>query len=106
MINLDTQQTELRANIKKLEDALDKLAYEKYPHLSEGEVKSILIDHKWLPVIEMTVKTEMERTSQQLTGRIKELIERYSTPLPKIDEEIKSLEDKVNTHLLKMGFVW
>jgi type I restriction enzyme M protein len=105
-ITLDTQQSELKANIKKLEEALDKLAYEKYPHLTEGEVKSILIDHKWLPVIETTVKTEMERTSQQLTGRIKELIERYSTPLPKLDEEIKSLEDKVNAHLQKMGFVW
>lgn len=105
-INLDTQQSELRTKIKKLDEALDKLAYEKYPQLTEDEVKSVLIDHKWLPVIEMTVKTEMERTSQQLTGRIKELIERYDMPLPKLDEEIKSLEDKVNTHLQKMGFVW
>jgi len=105
-ITLDTQQSELRANIKKLEEALDKLAYEKYPQLKEGEVKSILIDRKWLPVIETTVKTEMNRISQQLTGRVKELIERYNTKLPQIDEEIKSLEDKVKAHLTKMGFVW
>jgi type I restriction enzyme M protein len=105
-ITLDTQQSELRANIKKLDEALDKQAYEKYPHLTEGEVKSILIDHKWMQVIETTVKSEMERISQQLTGRIKELIERYDTTLPKLDVELKSLEEKVNTHLKKMGFVW
>jgi type I restriction enzyme M protein len=98
--------TELKADIKKQEEALDKKAYEKYPLLTETEVQSILIEHKWLPAIEVTVKTEMDRISQQLTGRVKELFERYDTPLPILDKEVKSLEDKVNVHLKKMGFVW
>lgn len=105
-IALDAKQAELKAEIKKQEEALDKKAYEKYPQLTEAEVQSILIDHKWLPAIEITVKTEMDRISQQLTGRIKELIERYDTPLPLLDKEVKSLEDQVNDHLKKMGFVW
>ena len=54
----------------------------------------------------VTVKTEMNRISQKLTGRVKELIERYDTPLPAIDKDVKELESKVNTHLQKMGFVW
>ena len=105
-IVLDAKQAELKANIKKQEEALDKKAYEKYPQLTETEVQSILIEHKWLPAIEVTVKTEMDRISQQLTGRVKELIERYDIPLPSLDKEVKSLEVKVNTHLKKMGFVW
>lgn len=105
-IELDAKQAELKASIKKQEEALDKKAYEKYPQLTETEVQSILIEHKWLPAIEITVKTEMDRISQQLTGRVKELIERYDTPLPLLNKEVKSLEDKVNTHLKKMGFVW
>jgi type I restriction enzyme M protein len=105
-IVLDAKQAELKANIKKQEEALDKKAYEKYPLLTETKVQSILIEHKWLPAIEVTVKTEMDRISQQLTGRVKELIERYDTPLPSLDKEVKSLEDKVNAHLKKMGFVW
>lgn len=103
---LDSQQAELKTTIKKLEEALDKIAYEKYPRLTESEVKSVLIDQKWLPAIEKSIKTEMDRINQQLTGRIKELIERYDTPLPKLDKEVKSLEEKVNAHLKKMGFVW
>ena len=47
-------------------------------------------------------QTEMER----ITQRIKELAERYETPLPKQTSEVKTLEEKVNTHLAKMGFVW
>lgn len=31
---------------------------------------------------------------------------RYETPLPLQLKEVKSLEEKVNAHLAKMGFVW
>lgn len=103
---LDAEQSELKADIKKREDALDKLAYNKYPTLTEADVKSIVIDDKWLPAIQSAVKTEMERVSQQLTGRIKELITRYETPMPKLNQEVRELEEKVNAHLQKMGFVW
>jgi type I restriction enzyme M protein len=54
--------------------------------------------------IERSVKTEMERISQRLTQRIKELAERYETPLPKQTSEVKLLEDKVTKHLEMMGF--
>jgi len=56
--------------------------------------------------IERSVKTEMERISQRLTQRIKELAERYETPLPKQKTEVAAFEEKVNAHLQKMGFVW
>ena len=100
------KQSALKAEIKKLDEELDALALAKYPELTEAEVKSMVLDDKWLPAIEITVKTEMDRISQKLTGRVKELIERYDTPLPKLDKEVKSLEEKVNTHLQKMGFSW
>ena len=54
--------------------------------------------------IERSVKTEMERISQRLTQRIKELAERYETPLPLQTNEVKLLEEKVNKHLEMMGF--
>jgi type I restriction enzyme M protein len=48
----------------------------------------------------------MERANQQLSSRIKELVERYETPLPVINKELSSLEEKVNAHLKIMGLVW
>jgi type I restriction enzyme M protein len=100
------KQSVLKSELKKLEEDLDILAFTKYPEVTEVEVKSIVIDDKWLPAIEVTVKTEMNRISQQLTGRIKELVDRYEMPLHAIDKQVKELEEKVNTHLSKMGFTW
>ena len=48
----------------------------------------------------------MERISQRLTQRIKKLAERYETPMPKQTIEVAALENKVNAHIKKMGFVW
>jgi type I restriction enzyme M protein len=47
----------------------------------------------------------MDRVSQQLTRRVKELAERYETPLPQAANRVMELEAKVNRHLEKMGFV-
>ena len=49
---------------------------------------------------------EFSAEAEGLTGRVKELAERYATPLPQIAEEVETLSDKVDTHLKKMGFVW
>lgn len=105
-LELDTQQGTLKAEVKKLDESLDKLAFEKYPKLTADEVRSIVINDKWLPAIEACVQVEMDRLSQQLTGRLKELIERYETPLPQIEGALAEAEEKVKSHLKKMGFVW
>ena len=52
------------------------------------------------------VQTEMQRISQCLTQRIKELAERYESTLPSLGKSVDELEKKVNAHLAKMGFVW
>lgn len=105
-LELDVKQTELKSSIKKAEEELDKLAYEKYTKLTINDIKYIVIDSKWFPAIEVTVKAEMNRISHQLAGRIKELVDRYEMPLPAIDKQVKELEEKVNAHLTKMGFTW
>jgi type I restriction enzyme M protein len=48
----------------------------------------------------------LDRVSQALTGRIKQLAERYGTPLPRLTEEVQALEARVDEHLKKMGAVW
>jgi type I restriction enzyme M protein len=78
----------------------------QYKALSVDEVKTLVVDDKWMATFEMDVKTEMERISQRLTGRIKELAERYAMPLPSLTAEVEVLEEKVHAHLKNMGFVW
>ena len=50
------------------------------------------------------VQSALDRVSQQLTGRIKQLADRYATPLPQLAQEVEALQAQVNEHLKKMGF--
>ena len=105
-IKLADDQTEANKKIKEAKAALDKQLLEKYAALTEDEIKQLIVEDKWIATIEHTVKNEMQRISQRLTQRIKELAERYETPLPAMLNEVKQLEEKVNAHLSKMGFAW
>jgi type I restriction enzyme M protein len=105
-LDLLTKQTDTNKKIKETQKELDEKLYAKYPTLTEDEVKSLVVDDKWMQQIEKVVKGEIEQISQRLTNRIKELAGRYEMPLPEIDREVIDLESKVNTHLEKMGFVW
>jgi type I restriction enzyme M protein len=57
-----------------------------------------------MQTIETAIKGEIDHISQRLTNRIKELAERYETPLPQLEAELVEVESKVNAHLTKMGF--
>ncbi|MBZ0242094.1 MAG: hypothetical protein K8F24_02655, partial [Bacteroidales bacterium] len=105
-LKLIDDQTALNKKIKEALAELDKKVIERYLTLTEEEIKKLVVDDKWMTVLERDVKTEMERISQRLTQRIKELAERYETTLPKQSEEVKKMEERVNGHLKKMGFVW
>ncbi len=65
-----------------------------------------MVDDKWLAALDAAIHGEMERISQQLTRRVKELAERYETPLPELNQRVTELEAKVNAHLERMGFAW
>ena len=105
-LKLNANITGLKKSIKEAEADLDAKAYAHYPTLSESEVKELVVDDKWLATLDASVHSEMDRVSQQLTQRVKELAERYETPLPQMSNRVAELEDKVNTHLERMGFSW
>ena len=97
---------EFYRQIKTKQVELDDKLYAKYPKLSVEEIKTLVVDDKWMQSIETAIKSEVDHISQHLTNRIKELAERYETSLPLMDKEVSELESKVNAHLQKMGFVW
>jgi len=105
-LKLLARQADINKKIKDADAELDKKVYARYPMLTEDEIKALVVDEKWMATIEKAIKTEMDRISQRLTQRVKELAERYETPLPAQTDEVKELESRVNAHLEKMGFVW
>jgi len=61
------------------------------------------VDDKWLQTLAAAVQGELDRVSQTLTGRIRQLAERYASPLPQLTSEVETLAAKVAEHLKKMG---
>jgi type I restriction enzyme M protein len=105
-IDLRDAESDLKKQIKEKEQEMDDKLYAKYPKLTEDEIKVLVINDKWLATLKNAVSGEIEQISQRLTNRIKELAERYDTPLPKTNQSVADLESTVNAHLEKMGFVW
>jgi type I restriction enzyme M protein len=103
---LNNEEAELKRRLKEAEAALDTKAYAHYPKLTEAEVKVLVVDDKWLAALEAAVHGEMDRVSQQLTQRVKELAERYEAPLPQLQCRVAELEAKVDGHLQRMGYSW
>ncbi|OAG66861.1 type I restriction endonuclease subunit M [Xanthomonas floridensis] len=103
---LSAREAALKKTVKTLEWELDEQAYEHYASLGEAEVKTLVVQDKWLAHLQAKVQQELERISQTLAQRIRELAERYDTPLPKLEDEVAALSAKVEAHLKKMGAVW
>jgi type I restriction enzyme M protein len=105
-LELSESETALKRAVKEQDAALDKLAYDKYPKLAAAEIRILVVDDKWMTRLSAAVQGELDRVSQTLTGRIRELAERFVTPLPKLSDEVAALAARVNQHLTKMEASW
>jgi type I restriction enzyme M protein len=105
-LSLKQEETNLRKRLREAEAELDLKAYLHYPTLTETIVKKLAVNDKWLATIYAAIQAEVDRVSQQLSQRVKDLAERYDTPLPQMVDHLAELEAKVNQHLERMGLAW
>ena len=105
-LKLAAEESALKKRAKEADAALDDAVYAKYPKFSKAEVQTLVVDDKWLATLDLAVHGEMDRLSEQLTARVKELAERYEASLPQLNERVAELEARVNRHLERMGFSW
>jgi type I restriction enzyme M protein len=100
------QQTAAKTKRKAEQEKLDQKIDAKYPKLTEAEIKTLVVDDNWIARLSAAVQGELDRVSQTLTGRIRELAERYATPLPKLTQEVATLATRVDEHLKMMRAPW
>ena len=101
-LRLTEQVPTLKRAVKEQDAALDALALGKYPKLTEADIQALVIDDKWTASLSTAVQAELDRVSQSLTTRVRELAERYATPLPQLTEDVERLAARVEEHLAKM----
>jgi type I restriction enzyme M protein len=96
----------IKDQLKIEQDGLEKKLDAKYPKLSVDEIKALVINDKWISDIAFGVQGELDRVSQNLTGRIRQLAERYEIPLSILSEQVDMLTARVGKHLHEMGSSW
>ena len=106
LLELINREAQLKKDQKEKVAELDALTLKTFNELTEDDVRTLVIEDKWLTSINTSIQTEIDAISQRLTTRVKQLAERYETTLLELDKETKTLEDKVSAHLQKMGLVW
>ena len=100
------QQSDLKTKRRSAQMDLDRKIDAKYPRLSEAEVKTLVVDDKWMARLKASVQSEIDQVSQALTGRVRQLAERYATTLPQLVNKVATLAARVDGHLEQMGASW
>ena len=99
-------QADNKKAVKIAQEALDKQVFKQYPKLTEAEIKTLIVDDKWLATLQANIIAEIERVTQQLANRVKTLEERYAEPLPALIKGVEAFSANVDKHLRKMGLQW
>jgi type I restriction enzyme M protein len=105
-LSLLEKQAETSDRVNEAQRELEAKVAAKYGNLTEDEIKTLVVDDKWLATLAAAVQSELDHVSQTLTGRIRQLADRYATPLPQLTAEVEALSVRVDEHLKKMGAVW
>jgi len=105
-LELIEAESEAARAVKDAQAALDAQVLVRYAKLTEVEIKTLVVEDKWLASIRRAIQNEVQRLTRQLAGRLKELDERYARPLPALVRDVKVLDAKAEGHLKKMGLIW
>ncbi len=102
-LDLTDEESDTSAKLKAAQESLMEKVFAKYGQLTVDDIKTLVVEDKWLSTLASSVQGELDRVSQTLTGRIRQLAERYATPLPQLTDEVEKLAARVDKHLKKMG---
>ena len=99
-------ETEAAKAVKEAQSALDQKVLARYAMLTEAQIKTLAVEDKWFASIRVSIEGEVQRLTQQLAGRVKELEKRYTRTAAELEREVEEYSEKVDWHLKKMGMVW
>lgn len=102
---IDAQLAAAKA-AKEAQCALDDKVLGRYTKLTEADIKSIVVEDKWLASLRASIDGEVQRVTQELADRVRELEARYAQALPELEVEVDALGAKVEEHLKMMGLAW
>jgi type I restriction enzyme M protein len=104
-LELIEAETKASKVLKGARTDLDAKVLAQYAKLDETEIKTLVVDDKWILEIQAVIDSEVQRLTQALANRIKELDSRYVRTLRQLEESVVDLDKKTKAHLKQMGLV-
>ena len=105
-LELIAAKAEAAKAVKEAQADLDQRVLAHYASLTRAEIKTLVVMDKWFSSIQHEIEGELQRLTQQLAGRVRELEDRYSQPLPMLEKQVAALSETVDSHLKKMRLTW
>ena len=89
--------------VTKKQELYEKVL-KKYAELSADEVKTLVVEDKWLATLSGRIEQLLTDLTQKLSQRVKEIAVRYKYTVPQLEVEQEELKNKVKQHLAMMGY--
>ncbi|MBR9802817.1 N-6 DNA methylase, partial [bacterium] len=105
-LELMDAESEAKKAVKAAQEKLDVAVLKKYGEHCEDEIKAMAIDDKWFESIQTAIEGEVNRVTQGLANRVKELEERYAATMPGLEEALAAFSSRADGHLKRMGLMW
>lgn len=105
-IKLLKVESNYKKALRLAEVDLDTRVEKRYATLTIAEIKHLLLEEKWFAAIYAGIDAIHTAVSHQLSSRVIELVERYEFTLKECEDEVNVYENKVKSHLARMGFAW
>lgn len=104
-LELMDAEADAKKAVKDAQEKLDAAVLKKYGGLSEVEIITLAVDDKWFVSIQVAIEREVNRVTQQLVSRTRELRERYAATVQDLETATESSRSTVEKHLKQMGLV-
>ncbi len=105
-LSLIEAEAETDRAVKAAQAALDEQVLARYARLTEVEIKVLVVEDKWFATVIAGIHGEVQRITQQLAARVKELDECYARRLSDLEREVEAFSENVEGHLKQMGLAW
>lgn len=102
---MDNESTASK-DLREAKAVLDRGVLDTYSDLDEGEIKSLVVEDKWLSSIGDAINGRIQQLAHQLAGRVKDLGERYAKTLSELEQEAEDCGTRVSEHLQSLGLKW
>ena len=96
-------ESDLRKEHKLRMSCLHEQVEARYRTLTTDEIRTLVVDDKWMASVEAAIGQEAERLTMGLVDRIRMLEGRYGKPLPELARQLEDYGKKVDGHLKQMG---